>query len=640
MEPMLIETLPKLLKKTAEKWPDIYVQMSRENGGSFTGVTYSDCFQLALDFGAGLLNLGLKRGDRIGLLSDNRKEWFQADMGLMSIGLIDVPRGCDASPQDISYILSFTECSICIAENSLVTKKILSVKEESLPLLKTLILFDRLDDDVSASCKNSSLSVLYFSDIIDQGRLFRKDHPSLVEEELEKGTPDELATLIFTSGTTGIPKGVMLTHRNFFIQLDELRERIWLKPGEKALMVLPVWHVYERSVEYVIFCQGATLCYSKPVGAVMMTDLAEVNPALLPAVPRVFEAIYDAVNRSMKKTGGIVYALYRFFVKVGILHNKIQRSLLRKNPRFGYDFIHFKAPFLFILWLLLLPLKGLGHILVFKKIQSKLGNSFRGGIAGGGAYPETLDNYFNGIGVKIVEGYGLTETAPIITVRPMDNPIFGTIGKPLRGIQARIVDENGNVLGKCKKGILEIKGDNVMKGYYKRPELTAKVLSEDGWLNTGDIAVTTITGEIILKGRVKDTIVLRGGENVEPLPIEQAIMQSPAIKTVVVTGQDQRVLTCLIVPDKDEILSFAAENNLSAENYSELLKTEEVYKFLQNEISSRINKKNGFRPFEIINKFTILEKHFEVGKELSSKQDISRFKICEIYKKEIEAMYK
>lgn len=640
MEPMLIETLPKLLKRTAEKWPDIYVQMSRENGSAFKGVTYSECFQLALDFGAGLLNLGLKRGDRIGLMSDNRKEWFQADMGLMAVGLIDVPRGCDASPQDISYILSFTECSICIAENSLITKKILSVKQESLPLLKTLILFDKLDDETYSACADAGITVLYFADILEQGREFRKNHPALVEEELEKGTPDELATLIFTSGTTGIPKGVMLSHRNFFIQLDELRERIWVKPGEKALMVLPVWHVYERSVEYVIFCQGGTLCYSKPVGAVMMPDLAELNPALLPAVPRVFEAIYDAVNRSMKKTGGIVYALYRFFVKIGIMHNKIQRSLLRKNPRFCYDFIHFKAPFLFLLWLLLLPLKSLGQVLVFKKIQAKLGNSFRGGIAGGGAYPEALDNYFNGIGVKIVEGYGLTETAPIITVRPMNDPIFGTIGRPLRGIQARIVDENGNVLGKCKKGILEIKGDNVMKGYYKRPELTAKVLSEDGWLNTGDLAITTITGEIILKGRVKDTIVLRGGENVEPLPIEQAIMQSTAIKTVVVTGQDQRALTCLIVPDKEEILSVAENLNLPTDDYSKLLKSEEIHKFLQNEISSRVNKKNGFKPFEIINKFTILEKDFEVGKELSSKQDISRFKICEIYKKEIEAMYK
>lgn len=643
-KPMVIETLPKLFKRTSELYPDIVFQMARENGSEFRPILYKDGFQFALNFGAGLLTVGVSREDKIGLISDNRKEWLQADMGLLAIGAIDVPRGCDASPSDIQYILSFTECKISIAENTGAVKKILSVIKD-IPTLKKLICFDTLNDEVAENAKNAGIEILYFSDVLEAGKKYRSENPGVIEAELEKGQPDDLATLIFTSGTTGTPKGVMLTHRNFFPQLDELRERIWLRPGEKALLVLPVWHVYERSVEYVILCQGATFCYSKPIGSILLPDMQEINPVILPAVPRVYEAIYDGIYRKMKKSGKLTFSIFRFFTGIGILHGKVGRRLLRKNSQLKYDFLPLWWIFYAIFWLLLTPLRALGNALVFKKIKSMLGKKFRAGVAGGGAYPSSLDNFFWGIGIKVVEGYGLTETAPIISVRPIDNPIFGNIGKPLRGIQCRIVDENGNILGRCKKGILEIKGDNVMKGYYKQPELTEKILSADGWLNTGDIAVFTRTGELILKGRAKDTIVLRGGENVEPLPIEMKIMESPVIKTAVVVGQDQRVLTCLIIPEKEEILSFAQKNGVAAltgseTDYSKLLKNEKVYKFVQTEIASRINNKNGFRPFELINKFTLLEKDFEMGKELSSKQEISRYKIAEIYKKEIAQMYK
>lgn len=637
------ETLPKLFRKSAERWPETACFLYHKKDGGYAEINYHDAYQLALDFAGSLLSIGAKRGERIGLISENRKEWEQADMGLLILGCIDTPRGCDATENDLSYILSFAEVEIVIAENQAQVKKILNIKDK-ISKVKAIISFDPIEDNVKELCKEKKCDYYYFPELQAQGHEWRKNNPDVVENELEKGKIDDLATIIFTSGTTGTPKGVMLTHKNILCQLDEVPERIFLNPGERALLVLPVWHAFQRAVEYVILCQGATLCYSKPVGSVLLADLQALNPYLLPAVPRVFEAVYDGIWRKMRKTGGITYALFQFFVNVAIFWSRIDRKLRRKQSRFGADHLEFWWPVLVLPWLLIWPVKLLGNVLVFKKIHKMLGKNFRAGIAGGGAYPENIDEFFWAIGVKIVEGYGMTETSPIISVRPIVGPIMRNVGTPLRGIQARIVDDDGIILGKCKKGNLQIKGDCVMKGYYKRPDLTEKVMTVDGWLDTGDIAILTVDGEIQLRGRKKDTIVLMGGENIEPLPIESKINESRYIAASVVIGTnengiDQRFLTALILPNQDEILSYAKENNIEFKNYEELVETDSIKKLLEKEVAEAINSKNGFKSFERINKLSVITKPFEVGIELSAKQEMMRYRIAEIYKDKIAAMY-
>jgi long-chain acyl-CoA synthetase len=269
-----------------------------------------------------------------------------------------------------------------------------------------------------------------------------------------------------------------------------------------------------------------------------------------------------------------------------------------------------------------------------------LGTDFRVGVAGGGAFPPKIDEFFWAIGVKVVEGYGLTETAPIVSVRPVAAPVFRTIGSPIRGVKARIVDpQDGFVLGRCKEGVLQIKGDTVMKGYYKNPEMTAKVMTVDGWLDTGDLAIFTIHDELQIKGRIKDTIVLRGGENLEPLPIEMKLAESRYIKSAVVVGQDKRYLGALILVNSDEVKTYAEENGIQYDTYENFLQSEVVHKLFETEISNLVNSKTGFKMFERINKFVLITKDFEVGVELSAKQEIMRFRINDIYKKEIESMF-
>ncbi|MCR5289382.1 MAG: long-chain fatty acid--CoA ligase [Treponema sp.] len=633
------QTLPKLLRHSAELYPDVAAQYYRNASNEFDPVTYLQLFQLGLDFGAGLLSLGVQRGDRIGIISDNRKEWQQSDLGILAIGAIDVPRGCDATLKDLQYILSFAECTFVIAENTSQIKKILSIKDQ-LPDLKTIIYYTDPAQSEIDEAQKLSIQLINFTEVLDKGKIYRVEHENVVEQELEKGQKDDVCAIIFTSGTTGTPKGVMLSHGNFITQLDELQERIYINPGERALCVLPVWHVFERLCEYVILSQGGAICYSRPVASILLGDFKKLNPQLMPAVPRVFEALYEGIDRTMRKTGGIVFALYKFFVKIAIVHSRIDRKLFRKNALFGPDYIGFWWPVLVLPWLLLYPLKLLGDGLVFSKIKAKLGTNFRVGISGGGKYPAVVDEFFWAIGVTIVEGYGMTETAPVVCVRPTACPVFGTQGTAIRGVQVRVVDENGMVLGRCKKGVLQVKGGTVMKGYYKQDDLTKKVMTIDGWLDTGDLAILTIHDEICLRGRMKDTIVLRGGENVEPLPIEMKLSESRFIQTAVVVGQDQRYLAALIVPQKTEVIEWAQENGIVYDTEDNFMLSDDVKKLFESEISNLINGQTGFRMFERINKFVLLKKEFEVGVELSAKQEIMRYRINDIYKKEIEQLFK
>lgn len=637
------QTLPKLLKRIAEEHPDTASHYSKNKSGEFVPTLYKDYFQTALDFGAGLLSIGTKRGDHIGLICDNRQEWAISDMGLLSIGAIDVPRGCDATEHDLAYILSFAECRTVIAENQTQIKKILNLKEQ-IPLLKTLIIIEPSAEETRQAAAESGITLYDYAALIDDGKKWRTEHSGAVEAELEKGKWDDTATIIFTSGTTGEPKGVILTHGNFITQLDELPERIHIYTGEKAICVLPVWHAFERMCEYVILNAGAAVCYSKPIGSILLADFVKLNPQVMPGVPRVFEAIYDGVMRTMRKTGGITLVLFNFFVKIALLFSKIDRILFKKKAVFKKQPLILYWICLIIPYILLLPLKLLGSKLVFKKIHAKLGNAFRAGVSGGGAMPPAVDEFFWAIGVNVVEGYGLTETAPVISVRPFSRPIFGTVGRPLRGVEVRIIDENGKLLPAGQKGSVQVKGGIVMKGYYNKPELTAKVIDKDGWFDTGDLGMLTLDGEITLRGRKKDTIVLRGGENIEPLPIEMRIAESQYISQAVVigqnsSGQDQRYLAALIVPSKDELLTFAKENDIESSSYKELLQNAEIIKKIDDEIKNLVNAKSGFKMFEKISRFVLIEKQFEVGVELSAKQEIMRHKIQKIYAKEINSMF-
>lgn len=268
-------TIPKMIADSTEKYKTLAAQNIRQKGGDFKPVTYEQTFQLGLDFAAGLLSLNVKREEPIGLISDNRAEWLQADIGIMSIRAIDVPRGCDATLNDLEKIISTTECRIVIGENSSQLNKIISIKEKvpSVQILIHLCPESEIKESTLEDARKAGLTVYSFEKLIETGKKWRVDNKDVVESELKKGNIDEVATIIFTSGTTGTPKGVMLTHKNFLYQLDEIVERIFLNPGDNILNVLPVWHVFERECEYVTLIQGGVISYSKPIGTILLASL-------------------------------------------------------------------------------------------------------------------------------------------------------------------------------------------------------------------------------------------------------------------------------------------------------------------------------------------------------------------------------
>ena len=634
-------TMPQLLQQITKKYPNIAAQYSKNEQGDFNPLSYTDVFDRVLSFAGGLLSLGITRGDRVGLIADNRKEWYHASMGIMAIGAADVPRGCDATEQDLVRILSFAECTSAVIENRDQFIKILK-NQQQFPLLKTLIVFDPFDihdEELKTKGDISRFAMYSYDEIIERGTAYRQEHPEAVEQELEKGSDTEVATIIFTSGTTGEPKGVMLTHKNFIVQLDDLKTRVILYPGEKAIVVLPVWHSFERLCEYVILASAAGMVYSKPVGSILLADIAKTNPALFPSVPRIWESVYTGVFKAMKQAGGIKQKLFNFFVAVGLFHAHHARNVKGLNPHF-VSYTKLTRPIVsFIPYLLSAPLYALGNVLVFKKIRTKLGTGFRQGVSGGGALPPNIDAFFWAIGVSVTEGYGLTETAPVVSVRPLGRPVFGTIGKPLSCTTVKIVDDDGKDLPVGQLGTVMIRGASVMKGYYKRQDLTDAVIDKDGWFDSGDLGFKTLDGELILRGRKKDTIVLRGGENIEPVPIEMKLQESSFIAQAVVLGQDQRFLGALIVADETEVKSYAAEQGILAASFEELLAKPEIKKLFEQQIASLINHENGFKLFERINRFALLAKPFEAGVELSAKQDVMRYKITSLYSNQIDTLF-
>jgi long-chain acyl-CoA synthetase len=290
-------------------------------------------------------------------------------------------------------------------------------------------------------------------------------------------------------------------------------------------------------------------------------------------------------------------------------------------------------------YLILTPFKALGEVLIFKKIKKLLGGRFIAGISGGGALPEGVDRFFSGIGVLLLEGYGLTETAPVLGVRNQKRPVFGTVGPVFPNMEVKIIDEHGTPMSPGHKGIVYAKGPQVMVGYYKKPEATEAVLDEDGWFNTGDLGMLTRNNELKIVGRAKDTIVLLGGENIEPAPIEEKLQESLYIERAIVLGQDQKFLAALILPDMTSMEQYAGTNNISYMNTEELIECPEVIELFNQEISGLINTKNGFKPFERIFRFKLLTDQFELGRELSQKQEIKRHVINDMYKKQIQELF-
>ncbi|TVQ28053.1 MAG: long-chain fatty acid--CoA ligase [Spirochaetaceae bacterium] len=648
-------TIPLTLQEIARTHGDYPAQMLRrtdrptaDQTTGFATRTYAELRDIVERCAAGLLSLGIERGDHVGLVAENRGEWLVADLATLSIGAADVPRGNDTPANELAYILDYADCSTAFVEDAAQVRKIVSTLERT-PKLTRLITFldtdarDTLVGELTAeSGAAGSVEILTLDEVEERGRELLESRPDAVADFRERGEADDVATLIFTSGTTGTPKGVMLTHDNFLHQVRHVPDLIEVGAGDIWLCVLPVWHSFERIMQYVAIGSASCLAYSKPVGHVMLADLQTVRPTWMASVPRIWEAVQTGIYRNVKTQSAVKQALFRFFVAIGSAHARLDNKLRGRLPRFARRSRVADALTAIVPWLALYPLRALGGLLVFSKIRQKLGGRFVAGISGGGALPPGVDAFFQAAGILLLEGYGLTETGPVLAVRAQRHPVAGTVGPVFPETQITIVDDAGAPLPPGKQGLIMARGPQVMKGYYKQPELTASVLNADGWINTGDLGMLTHDNELRITGRAKDTIVLRGGENVEPLPIEQKLQESELIDHAILQGQDQRNLGLLIVPNPDAVLRLAVELGIvdgdSAYDVA-LLADDAIRARFAALIRETVSAKNGFRAFERIGPFALIPGPLAIGDELSQKQEVKRHVVASKYADQIAALF-
>ena len=372
----------------------------------------------------------------------------------------------------------------------------------------------------------------------------------------------------------------------------------------------------------------------------MLTDLVRINPELMCSVPRIWETVKAGVNQMLKQKKPFEQKAFAFFLAAAKKYRKAEDMVFGLKPRFSRTPAVFEKIVGFIPYVFLGLIYKIGDKMAFRQIKEKFGTSFIAGISGGGSMPKDVDEFFNAIGVKLLNGYGMTETAPVIGVQTYPRSERGFM-HPFLGTELRVVStEDGHILKPGEKGELLVRGPQIMKGYYKDPERTARIIDKEGFLHTGDLAILDIHGEFSIVGRVKDTIVLSGGENIEPVPIEAALQESEYIETAVVVGQDEKYLGALIVLAEKNVERYLKDNRIPYVSRSGLSEMEEVRLLIASEIAAHVSRDKGFKAFEQISRFALLDESFQVGRELSAKQEVKRAEIQKLYKDKIESIFR
>ncbi len=633
-------TVTQRIKEICYKYPERPALQVKDSNGVFQPYLYKTFYKDVSAVGAALASGLVCRGDHIGIISDNRKEWIVTDLAILGIGAADVPRGSDSTEAEIVHILSHSESKMVFMETFRKAAMLLEDKEQ-LPLLESLVIFNPITDEEFKILSSYDIKVYRFDDILQKGKEILASDPEAFEKELAKGQPSDLATIIYTSGTTGVPKGVMLNHESFIFQIDRIIGKyLIVKPGHTMLSMLPIWHAFERTVEYIVFFAGANVAYTQPIGAVLMNDIQKTRAQWLSSVPRVWDGIRSAVIRNINKSGKFKRIMFSVALEVGIMYQKSLSCLLGTMPQYTES----KNILDIIIGLLglpiLFPLYILSNIFVFRRFKKFLGGRFVAGISGGGSLSGATRRFFKGMDIKVLEGYGLTEAGPILSVCKQKRPVYGTVGPILPDVQFKIMGPNNEeIASPGTKGVLWVKSPQIMLGYYKQEEATDKVL-KDGWLDTGDIVVSTLHREIRIVGRAKETIVLRGGENIEPVPIENACMQSEYVDQIVVLGQDQKFIAALIVPNFKNIEEKSKEMGISYMDMEDLLANPQVYSMVYSNINDIVSAKNGFKNYEKIFRICLLSKPFTVGDELTNTMKVKRDVVNRKYRSQIAKLFK
>jgi long-chain acyl-CoA synthetase len=571
-------------------------RMMVKRDGIWTKISTDEVETTVRRLSLGFQSLGLKPGDRVALLSENRPEWVMADFAALAAGAVTVPIYTSLLPDQIRFIVADAGAKFVVCSDLEMWRKIEAVRS-GLPALERVIV---IEGDPPAGTHA-------LSDIVEMGRRLEEEEPGRFERSADAVRPEDLASIIYTSGTTGVPKGVMLSHANFVSNVRALTEFIDFRETDTGLSFLPLSHVLERTATFLLFHVGAAMAYAESIEAVA-ANMVEVRPTIVVSVPRLFEKIYARVMDQVMAGSRLKRAVFVWALATGKKHVGSTIAGQRIPAHLAFK-------------------RALAERLVFSKITARTGGRIRYFICGGAPLSRDIAEFFHAMGLKVMPGYGLTETSPVLTGSAPGRVRFGTVGKAIPGVELRIA-EDGEILAR---------GPNIMMGYYQNEADTREVL-KDGWLYTGDIGRFDEDGFLIITDRKKDIIVTSGGKNVAPQPIEGLIQASPLIASAVVVGNSRKFISALVVPDFEKLEAHARAEGISFADRADLCRRPEIVNFLLDEVNRMTPE---LASYERVKRIAVLDRDFDIGMgEVTPTLKVRRNIVEHKYAGLIESLYR
>ena len=594
---MEFKTIAEMFLNVTKSHPDKTL-FTEKVDGEWVGDKGKDIYEMVKNASYGLAAVGIEPKDNLAILSTNCRRWAYSDYATATRGATSVTVYPTLIASQVQYIVAHSDSKLVFAQDKLQMDKVMEIKGQC-PELRTVVYFDE-------SLSYEDPNVISFNELMEQGKAFQQSDASYdFEAEALKVAPDDILTLIYTSGTTGNPKGVMLKHSNLVSNILSVNVRLGITDKDKFLSFLPLSHSFERVGDYVGTHVGANITYAESMEQVI-SNLSEVNPTVAMSVPRLYEKMYAGVQAKFAAGSFIKRKIAGWAVKTGLEYvdarnaGTLTEKLAKKKKR--------------------------ADKLVFSKVQALLGTQFKLFASGGAPLAADIGLFFDAAGIKILEGYGLSETSPIITVNPPNDYRFGTVGPTIDGVEVKIADD-GEILSR---------GPHIMYGYYKDEAGTREAINEEGWFHTGDIGVIE-DGYLRITDRKKNIIVTAGGKNIAPAPMEGALCMSKFFEQALVMGDRRKFVSAILVPNFVELTAWAGENEISDMSPESLIDNPKVNEMLMSEVESVMQNFSGY---EAVKKIMLLPNEFSIEDgTLTPTLKIKKRVVEERYKNEIDALY-
>ncbi len=594
-------SIPAMFTDVCNRYGNSKTAIKFKKKGKYTDINHSELCELIEKVALGLMELGIHKGDRVGIMSENRIEWIISSLAINSIGAIDVPIFPILTSKQAEYIYTDCQASAIIVSNNFQLNKVLQFKDNLSSLRQIIVMNDEFD--------SKDVYIKSFHGLISRANELKTDEErkNIFFDGINKIKADDLLTIIYTSGTTGNPKGVMLTHRNLLANIKGSLDVLGSFEKDTSLLYLPLCHTYERMAGfYTLFYSGCTIALAESIETIS-SNIQEIKPSIMTTVPKLLETIKKKIFASMEREKPAKKKIFNWAINTGIKQVRLQQS-----DKFSLiNSTQFK----------------LADKLVFGKIREKLGGNIRAFLCGGAALPDDVCEFFIAIGAPVLQGYGLTENSPVVAVNGFEDNEIGTIGRVLPNLEVKIA-EDGEIL---------VKGPSVMKGYWNDINATKEAIDEDGWLNTGDVGQFTAKGHLKITDRKKNIFVSSGGKNIAPQPIENLLCQSRYIEHCVLIGDNREYITALLTPNFEQLKGLAEDFKIEYKVEDELIANQLIIKQIQKDIDYL---QKDLSKFEKVRRFQLLSKPFTVdGGELSPKMSIKRHIVHHKYSDLIEIMY-